>query len=164
MPCYNHHNSWMLIQEQQYCDITVLSTCHLLQAEFFYAPFPLLKPSPLLNLSLMIYKKGSDACPEQQVSSRTVGWYKKSEMGHPVEAMGVRRSWVSDTWSLFSLKAVSETSPGWAQLPEEQKALCCAVEGEKDPNCWAVPRSLVAGCGSRGKSLSRIMGLWWKEI
>jgi len=64
-------------------------------------------------------KKDFGACPEQQVRSRTVGWYKKSEMGHPVEEMGVVRSRISDAWSLFFLKTVSETSPGWSQLPEK---------------------------------------------
>lgn len=39
--------------------------------------------------------------PRAAGEQQTVGWYKKSEMGRPVEAMGVRRSWVSDTWSLI---------------------------------------------------------------
>lgn len=48
-----------------------------------------------------------------------MSWYEKSEMGRPIEEVGVRRSRISDMWSLFSLKAVSETSPGCAQLPEK---------------------------------------------
>lgn len=81
----------------------------------------LLSLNPVLCLTTLLRftKKDSGACSEQQVRSRAVGWYKKSAMECPVEEMGVGRSRISDMWSVFSLKAVSETSPGWAQVPEK---------------------------------------------